>query len=108
MCQHVSLVRRLLPPKRLTRLLFYLLNAQTSSSPGRGKREKACDYFLFIPFHSSQPAIASFSPLLKRLFNMWPEIYLFSFQFRCSLHLNFFEDMRGGRVVHERGLDRAL
>lgn len=82
MCQHVSLVRRLLPPKRLTRLLFYLLNAQTSSSPGRGKREKACDYFLFITFHSSQPAIASFSPLLKRLFNMRPEIYLFSFQFR--------------------------
>lgn len=56
MCQHVSLVRRLLPPKRLTRLLFYLLNAQTSSSPGREKEKKRV--IIFCSLHSilaSQP-----------------------------------------------------
>lgn len=60
--------------------------------PQDGEKRKSVWLFLFITFHSNQPAIASFSPLLKRLFNIRPGIYLFSFQFRCSLHLNFFEE----------------
>lgn len=86
MCQHVSLVRRLLPPKRLTRLPFYLLNAQTSSSPGWRKREKACDYFLFITFHSSQPAIASFSPPRKDYLICGPKFTYSAFNF-AAVHI---------------------
>lgn len=67
MCQHVSLDRRLLPPKRLTRLLFFLFTECTNIIfPRTGGKEKACDYFLFITVHSSQPAIASFSPLAEK------------------------------------------
>lgn len=83
---------------QLSLLSFYLLNAEISFSSGQRERncERESDYF--CPLHFilvSQPELLFFFFFLKRLLNMRPKIYLFSFQFCCSLHLNAQRTLEG-------------
>lgn len=90
------------PTKEISSLFFLFTECTTIIFPrteGEKLKKRVIIFVHYISFSSASRSIFFFLHFffffLKSLLNMQPEIYLFSFQFCCSLHLNSWRTLVG-------------